>query len=174
MENNIDYTKYYDLEEYLFTDVRDAFQHRGYLTPEEFFAIVIWKAERAKSRVKLRLLKRGVDLGVTVERLTRQIHEAATDEGRLRIFLEDWEFQLPMSSAILSVLYPVRFTVYDVRVRDELGIRGFAGRKDQVERYFSEFVPRVRSVEHPGTLRDKDRYLWGKSWREGLQSFLED
>ena len=38
----------------------------------------------------------------------------------MRILIEDWAFRLPMASAILTVLYPDSFTVYDIRVCSEL------------------------------------------------------
>jgi hypothetical protein len=170
----MDYIKFYNLEDYLFADVKDAFRARGYLTPEEFFAIVIWKAERAKGRIKTKLLKRQLDLAATVETLTRAIHDAASDEDRLRLLLNDWEFLLPTATAILTVLYPERFTVYDVRARGELGIADFASRKNEVRRYFDEFLPKVAAVNEAATLRDKDRYLWGKSSYESLQKFVHE
>ena len=45
------YLKYYFLEDYLFNDVNKNFQRRGYLTPEEFFAIVIWKRNASKTKI---------------------------------------------------------------------------------------------------------------------------
>src|SRR6266851_3825141 len=139
-QSAMNYLNYYNLEDYLFTEVTNAFRDRGYLTPEEFFSIVIWKANRAKTAIKRKLAKRGKNLAEAVHKLTRQIHQAASDEERLRIFLsKDWAFGLAMASAILTVLYPDRFTVYDVRVRGQLNIKDFAGRKDQIEQYFKEY-----------------------------------
>ena len=103
----MNYLKYYNLEDYLFTEVTNAFRDRGYLTPEEFFSIVIWKANRAKTAIKRKLAKRGKNLAATAQNLTAQIHQAASDEERLRIFLsKDWAFSLPMATAVLTVLYP--------------------------------------------------------------------
>jgi hypothetical protein len=169
----MNYLTYYNLEDYLFTEVTSAFRDRGYLTPEEFFSIVIWKANRAKTSIKRKLAKRAKNLVAAVEDLTTQIHQAASDEERLRILLsKDWAFALPMATAVLTVLYPDRFTVYDVRVRGQLGIEDFAGRKDQIERYFKEYLPKVAAIPEAKALRDKDRYLWGKSAHEDLQAFL--
>lgn len=53
----LDYLRYYDLEAYLFEDVRKRFQKEGVLSAFDFFSIVIWKANRAKSKVAHRLLK---------------------------------------------------------------------------------------------------------------------
>jgi hypothetical protein len=168
----MNYLNYYNLEDYLFTDVTNAFRDRGYLTPEEFFSIVIWKANRAKTSIKRKLAKRAGNLAAAVEDLTGRIYQAASDEERLRIFLDDFRIALPMASAILTVLYPDRFTVYDVRVRDQLNVQDFAGRKNQIELYFKEYLPKVAAIPEAKALRDKDRYLWGKSAYEDLQYFL--
>jgi hypothetical protein len=170
----MDYLKYYALEDYLFSDVNGAFHERGYLTAEEFFSIVIWKANRAKGRMWTRLRKHGTDLAKTVKTLTLEIHKAPGDRERLSLLLEKWGFLLPTASAILTVLYPDQFTVYDVRARMELGINDFAGRKNQVERYFNEFVPKVIAIPHAKSLREKDRYLWGKSSYKDLQKFIKE
>jgi hypothetical protein len=36
-------------------------------------------------------------------------------------FREDWDFYLPVASAILSVFWPDEFSIYNVRVCDQLG-----------------------------------------------------
>jgi hypothetical protein len=168
----MNYLNYYNLEDYLFTEVTTSFRDRGYLTPEEFFSIVIWKANRAKSRIKRKLLAQGNDLASAVKNLTQELNNAASDRHRLSILLNTWHLALPMATAILTVLYPDRFTVYDIRARQQLGFNDFAGRKDQIDRYFDEFLPKVVAISQAKTLRDKDRYLWGKSAYEDLQAFL--
>jgi hypothetical protein len=165
----VDFIRFYNQEDYLFTDVNGAFNSRGYLTPEEFFAIIIWKAERAKGYIKKKLQSRGPGLPTAVEALTRAIHDAGSDKDRLRLLLNEWGFLLPMVIAILTVLYPDRFTVYDFRAREELRIPDFAGRKAEIDRYFNEYLLKVEAVSAASTLRDKDRYLWGKSAYQSLQ-----
>jgi len=161
------------LENYLFGEVRGNFQKRGFLTPEEFFCIVIWKANRAKSKIKAKLLRRGGGLEQIVKKLTNEIFKASESRERLKILLDGWKFNLPMATAILTILYPEDFTIYDIRVRGELGIEDFAGRKNQIERYFSEFLSRVKEKAKGKNLRDKDKYLWGKSFYEDLAAFLD-
>jgi hypothetical protein len=59
---DIDYRIYYDLEQYLFRDVNSHFTDNQKLDAFDFFCIVIWKANRAKSRVASLLLKKFDDL----------------------------------------------------------------------------------------------------------------
>ena len=93
---------------------------------------------------------------------------------KLKILIQNWKFRLPMASSILTVLYPEDFTIYDYRVRNQLDIEDFGDRKNQIERYFSEFLPKVREQGKGNNLRAKDKYLWGKSFYYGLLKFLED
>ena len=46
---SLDYQRYYDLETFLFEDVNRRFRDNGSIGAFEFFSIVIWKANRAKS-----------------------------------------------------------------------------------------------------------------------------
>jgi len=168
----MDYLSYYNLEDYLLKEVRSNFQKKGYLTPEEFFCIVIWKANRAKSKIKNKILKKESNLNKCVKKLTGQIFKATNSRQKLQILLEDWKFNLPMATAILTILYPEYFTIYDARVRNQLGVNDFSGRTSQIEKYFSEFLPRVEKTRGRN-LREKDKYLWGKSFYEDLIKFLK-
>lgn len=56
-----------------------------------------------------------------MRKLTADIYGASTGRERLRVLMEDYGFLLPMATAILTVLWPDEFTVYDIRVCDSLG-----------------------------------------------------
>ena len=117
-----DYLKIYSLEDYLFNEVSPKYQSSRRLSTFDFFCIVIWKANRSKSKVAKRLLAQGYpDLDSAVVDLSAQVARAPDDKGRLKVLIDTWGFRLPMASAILAVLYPEDFTVYDVRVCEALG-----------------------------------------------------
>jgi len=168
----MNYLKYYHLEDYLFEEVKNNFHKRGYLKPEEFFCIIIWKANRAKTRIRDKVLKKDKNLVIAIKRLTSEIFKALENKNKLKVLLEDWKFSLPMATAILTVLYPNNFTVYDVRVRGQLNIEDFSGRRDEIKRYFSEFLPKVKKCQGKN-LRDKDRILWGKSFYKDLKQLIK-
>ncbi len=73
-----------------------------------------------------------------------------------------------MASAILTVLYPDEFSVYDVRVCGELGGFSELSNITKFERLWPRYLEFLQAVERAApeglTLRDKDRYLWGKSF----------
>ena len=119
----MDHSKYYDLEHYLFQDVTKRFNDNGFIEAFDFFCIIIWKANRAKSKIAKKLIEvsKSEDLDIICKNLTSQIYNSKSKKERLKILLDDWKFRLPMASAILTVLYPDLFTVYDYRVCKILG-----------------------------------------------------
>lgn len=171
-----DFRAYYDLETYLFETVTARFQANGELSAFDFFCVVIWKANRAKSKIAKRLVSSGkyADLEAAVRALTMQISAAQPAREKLRILIESWGFLLPMASAILTVLYPDEFTVYDERVCDQL--RDFTWVKNKtiyedIWDGYSKYAAAVRQATPQSlSLRDKDRWLWGKSFVENLRA----
>lgn len=176
-----EFLQYYNLENYLFDVVQRRFAASGTLSAFDFFCIVIWKANRAKSRIAERLLEHGpgyADLESAVGALLAEVSAAEDVKGRLRVLMSGWKFRLPMASAILTALYPEEFTVYDVRVCGALNAFHNLESRSNFESLwagYSEFVAAVRgqAPQHPH-LRDKDRFLWAQSFARQLQSDIAD
>lgn len=175
---DLEYLQIYQLETYLLDTVRLRFQQQGNLSAFDFFCIVIWKANRAKTKIAKRLIAKsgGKTLEEAVHQLTTGIYCQETPKDRLLYLLqEEWGFLLPMASAILTILYPDDFTVYDVRVCDALGdhqqLANISVAKfEQLWAGYIRFRDAVKQAEPDGlSLRDKDRYLWGKSFSIQLQ-----
>jgi hypothetical protein len=179
----INYVDYYNLERYLFEYVHKNFHKNHSIGAFDFFSIVIWKANRAKSKVAKRLLKAAIsdeDLERTVRRLTSSLYNVYDHFERFRLLMGDWKFRLPIASAILSVLWPNDFTVYDIRVCNEL--KKYL--KKQIVSFnclihktncnnlwdsYCKYIKAVKdAVSEVDSLRDKDRYLWGRSSAEQL------
>ena len=186
----MDYLKYYSLEKYLFGEegktgeIRSKFLEQHNLSAEDFFCIIIWKTNRSRTKIKETIsnLKIGKTLEDKIKRITTAVYEAGLNDktGNLRmktlLHNKDWKFYLPTASAILTVLYPEEFSVYDFRVREQLGIKKeITG----IKRYFEEFLPNVIPVAEKVSgikklaLRDADRILWGKSFYDDLVEFLK-
>jgi hypothetical protein len=172
MDDIKNFSKYSSLEEYLFNEVNMNFLAKGFLDSEEFFCIVIWKSNRAKSKILKKLLIENQSLDDTVKDITTDISTSADNHGKLAILLNKWHFRLPMASAILTVLYPNEFTIYDYRVCEELDIQDFSGRKSVIDDYFNLFLPKVRGIRSGKSLRENDKYLWGKSFYKDLRKLL--
>jgi hypothetical protein len=173
----IDDRAYDHLERYVFHEVSAHYCEARQLSAFDFFCIVIWKANRSKSKVAARLLAKGfTNLESAVSALTRALSTAPNDKERMRILMDGWGLRLPMASAILTVLYPESFTVYDVRVCDVLGDFRTTQYRTDFEALWDEyrrFVAAVHeAVNRDYDLRDKDRWLWGKSFCQRLEADL--
>lgn len=166
------YIKYYWLEREFFPEIHEFFHKEHYLTPEQFFSIIFWKSIRPRKKIKNGLLKTGDSLTEAVRKLTKEIFDADTREEKLEVVFKRRGFKLAMASALLAVLYPDDFTVYDYRVRDQLKYEDISSRKKVVKLYF-EFVELVKKSSPGFSLRDCDRNLWAKSWHEDLQKFFQ-
>lgn len=145
------YIKYYDLENYILKEVRDNLNINGHLTAFDFFCIVIWKADRAKTKIAQRLLKYNPDINQSVKDLTAKIFSATDDRQKLKVLIDDYQFRLPMSSAILSLRYPDNFTVYDVRVCNTLtNLRGLDTNTNFEKLWlgYKDYIDNVKKMSH--------------------------
>jgi hypothetical protein len=157
-----DYLKYYDLEAYLFEDVRRRFHKNGRIDAFDLFSIIVWKSNRSKSRLARRLTKKSGTLQGAATQFTSALFKAGSAEARLRVAYKEWGFNLPMASAILTVLWPKYFTVFDVRVCEELKFQFV--KRERVWLRYSRYRESVkRTIPSLPRLRDKDRFLWGRS-----------
>ena len=182
----MDYLRCYWLEKDFFPEIYKYFHEEKTLTSEQFFSIIAWKSIRPRKRIKQGLLATSKSLNDAVKDLAVEIYSAKEKEQKLEIVLKRPGFQLAMASAILTVLYPDIFTVYDIRVRGQLRdpenyeriYPDITYTADRIRRYFDEYIPQVlqrgREISNNPklSLRDCDRLLWAKSWYEDLKEFL--
>jgi hypothetical protein len=172
--DDTDYRKFYGHEKYLIDEVGPRFRETGKLKPADFYTLLIWKAERAKNLHKKRLTELAGSYEKAVHKIASELRKITNDKDRLEILMRNWRFSLPTASAILTVLYPSVFTVYDWRVCDEVGIdyepwcsRSFS---DALWSHYESFKQAVidQSPAHL-SLRDKDRFLIGRSTRKSIE-----
>jgi hypothetical protein len=107
-----------------------------------------------------------------VENLTVTLAREQDRKERMRLLISDWGFNLPMASAILTVLFGNDYTVYDYRVCDQVGGFQDTQTKTDFEKMWSEYEKYIAAVDRVGqgsNRRDKDRWLWGKSFSEQLE-----
>jgi hypothetical protein len=175
------YLKYYDLEMYIFTTVGEKFQKEGSISAEDFFCIVIWKANRAKSNIAKLLLKKFNTLEIAVRTITGFLrNENISDYERFKYLLDNG-FRLPMLSTVLTVLFPERFTIYDYRVCSHPEFKKFeklAYKMVDTEKYWELYQDYkkavIRMTPSSMNLRQKDQYLWGKSFVIQLKEDIQN
>lgn len=173
-----DYSQVYNLESYLFNQLSKKFETTQKLSTEDFFCIIIWKSNRAKSKIAKKIMNISKkDLNSSVKELIEDIVCSKSEKDKLNLMLDKWKFGLPMASAILSVLYPNKFSIYDYRVCDMLNkfhnIKNLKTNK-MTDCYF-EFLKEVTNkVPERSSFRDKDKFLWGKSFYLGLKEDIKN
>lgn len=164
-----DYINFCDLERYLFEEVRQRFHNSKQLNPLDLYLILWWKSPRARTRNRDKLRKKARSFKDATKKIAKSLCEAKSPERRLKILMEDWDLRLPTATAVLTVLYPKEFTVYDIRVRKQLGLdpirESYSEAKwDSIWNSYMRFKRAVIEKTPANlSLRDKDRYLWGKS-----------
>lgn len=168
--DEIDYALFQNLESYLFRHVGPRFQASHQISAVDFYIIMAWKANRSKNKGRDRLKLLGGSFDEAVASIAAALAFAEGNKERLRCLMIDWRFRLPIASAILSVLYPEEFTIYDVRVCAELkdftrmGDRMFS---DNLWAEYERFLEAVHAaVPHKRSLREKDHFLWGRSFHK--------
>lgn len=179
----MDYLQYYDLESYLFDTVRKNFHDNDEISAFDFFCIIIWKANRAKSIMAKKLLRMGDKYNLhTLDEIVKEISSNLaklnlSDKEKLSYLIETWEFRLPMASAVLTILFPEDFTVYDIGVCEELNFTySLSQRKfENLWKGYQEFIQKVKDATPAElSLRDKDRYLLCKSFHNQLKNDIKN
>jgi len=166
MEEAIGPLAYYNPETYLFPLIERRFAENGSLDARALHLIIDWKASRARTLHRDRLIAASGSFEAAAEGIAADLRTAPGPEQRLQALLTTWGFRLPTASAILAVLYPDTFTVYDIRVCNILGrFHGLGDRRWSPALWseYQAFAAAVRSAAPAGlSLRDCDRWLWGK------------
>jgi hypothetical protein len=163
----IDYCKFYHLERYLLEEVGPRFRSSGAIEPVDLFMIFIWKANRAKTKVRDSLKRRANgSFSDAVKTIATALFAAKDRKERLGILMRNWGLRLPMASAILTILYPDEFTVYDRRVCAMLPSFSYKdwSFSDECWSEYERYKTAVSESEPSRSLRDNDRFLWGKSF----------
>jgi len=168
----------YNPEMLAFPMLAQQFAETGTLDPLGFYLILDWKASRARTRHRSRLAVIGGNFSAAVSMIAADLHAATEPEQKLGLLLTRWGFRLPTATAILAVLCPNTFTVYDIRVCNALN--DFHELRDmkwspRAWQEYQRFVIAVRNASPQGlSLRDCDRWLWGENKRETLLKELAE
>lgn len=167
------FRKFANPETNLFPKIEQRFRDEGVLTPIDLWTILKWKANRAAPRQLKRLTSEGATFSDQAGAISAALSKADEPQDRLAVLIRDFGFRLPTASAVLTVLNPDEFTIYDFRVCCEISR---AGNGDFKKLKYHRYMPRlwsnytafkdaaIASAPAGLSLREVDHYLWGKSW----------
>ena len=108
------YIELYDIERYLFDIIGPKANKRGYLTFEEFYKICMWKSARQKQ--KYISVKNRND----IEAITKDALAEQNEKERIKKLCELDGVGIPTASAILTVIFPEKYAVIDIRCLEML------------------------------------------------------
>jgi len=173
-EKTMDYKKFYNDEQYLLEEVGPHFRAIGNLAPADFYTLLNWKSPRNKNMHLKRLKAIAGTFKAAVAQIAAELYGAVDQKRRLEILMNKWGFALPTASAILTILFPADFTVFDWRACGEVRVdykpwnqRSFS---DAVWEHYEAFRQAViDQVPSEPELREKDRFLIGRSIRNEVE-----
>lgn len=157
------YIELYDTEKYLFEVISPKVKKNGYLSFNDFYQICMWKSARPK--------KRYLNNKESVEGITKRAL-LETDEGRkIKILCELDGVGIATASAILTIIYPEKYAVIDVRDLEELNkiIKNKIGKTISINTWIN-YLAEMRKLakENNATPREIDKALFAMN-RESLE-----
>ncbi|HPT66016.1 MAG TPA: hypothetical protein PK257_01745 [Candidatus Woesebacteria bacterium] len=158
------YIELYDTEKYLFEVISPKVKKSGYLSFNDFYQICMWKSARPK--------KRYLNNKESVENVTKRAL-LETDEGRrIKILCELDGVGIATASAILTIIYPEKYAVIDVRDLEELNkiIKNKIGKTISINTWIN-YLAEMRKLakENNATPREIDKALFAMN-RESLEN----
>lgn len=108
------YIELYDVEKYLFDVVGSEASQRGRLTFEEFYKICMWKSARQKQKY-ISAKNRN-----EVEAITKKAFSEQDEREKMKKLCELNGVGIPTASAILTVVFPEKYAVIDIRCLEML------------------------------------------------------
>lgn len=157
------YIELYDTEKYLFEVISPKVKKSGYLSFNDFYQICMWKSARPK--------KRYLNNKESIESVTKRAL-LETDEGRrIKILCELDGVGIATASAILTIIYPEKYAVIDVRDLEELNkiIKNKIGKTISINTWINYLAEmRKLAIENNATPREIDKALFAMN-RESLE-----
>jgi len=93
----------------------------------------------------------------------------------MKVLIVHWGFKLAIASAILTIFYPEKFTIYDYRAAGQVNEGVRLKDKTKFEDFWIGYIvfrAKVLSIPYGASLREKDYFLFGKSRMEDLKADL--
>lgn len=118
IRNAKNYLDLYNIEEYLFKVIGPRIRERGFIEFNDFYQICMWKSARQKQNY---LKNKNI-----VKNISRKAFAENEEILKIKQLLKLKGVGIPTASAILTIVFPDRYAVIDVRciqMLNKLGIR---------------------------------------------------
>jgi thermostable 8-oxoguanine DNA glycosylase len=142
------YLALYNQEDYLFNSVGLKIRKRGFVTFNEFYQICMWKSSRQKPNY----LKNKE----TVEAITKNAF-AEKDEEKKMIKLRTLKgVGIPTASAILTIVFPDKYAIIDIRCMGMLEKLKFSIKKTITLKNWLKYLEIMRGLAKENGYRPRD------------------
>ena len=111
------YLEFYNLEDFLFNKIGKRVKEKGYLDFDEFFAIAMWKSVRQKNNY----LKNKE----TIKSISKLAFVEKDESKKMELLCSLPGVGVPTASAILTVVFPSKYAIIDIRCVEMLNRIGF-------------------------------------------------
>lgn len=160
IENPQKYLALYDLENYLFEVVGPEIRKRGYINFEEFYNICMWKSSRQKKNYLKNQEK--------IEKITKEAFKEKDELLKIEKLRSLDGVEIPTASAILTIVFPDKYGVIDIRCAEIL--EGYGIKKTMTTNNWLRYLEVIRQLARDNNLtpRDIDKILFAMH-REKLE-----
>ncbi len=135
------YVRLYDAERCLFEEVGPQASRRGYLTFREFYAICIWKSARQKQNYLQNEGKK------CVEDITKKAFSTEDEKEKIKLLCKLRGVKIRTASALLTVVFPNKYAVLDIRCLEMLEEQFRSGISKSVSlKTWLEYLSKMRSL----------------------------
>lgn len=150
------YIKLYNIENHLFGFIGPNAKERGFLLFDEFYKICMWKSARQKQRY--------IKNKDAVEQKTRQAFSEVDECRKVEILCQLDGVSIPTASALLTVVYPEKYGVIDIRCLEMLRKEGCGIGKHPSRNTWLKYLDIMRewARENQVTPREMDMALFAK------------
>lgn len=157
------YLALYNQEDYLFNFLGPQIRKRGFLTFEDLYKICMWKSVRQKQQY-LKNKK-------SVEKITKLAFTQTDEILKIKTLCSLKGVAIPTASAILTITYPNKYAIIDIRCLEMLGNLKFDINTPMTTNNWLKYLDIVRKMakENNLTPREVDKVLFSMH-KESLES----
>ncbi len=148
------YLEFYDLEYFLFNNIGKQVKRKGYLDFDDFFAIAMWKSNRQKPNYL-----KNKD---SIKSISKLAFRENDESKKIELLCSLSGVGIPTASAILTVVFPERYAIIDIRCVEMLKKLGFKLSNNMSVNNWIEYLKTMRGLakKYNITPREMDKVFF--------------
>ena len=157
------YLALYNQEDYLFNYIGPEARKRGFMKFDEFYKIAMWKSVRPKQKY---LKNKEV-----IEEITKEAFSENNEIIKIEKLCSLKGVAIPTASAILTIIYPNKYAIIDIRCLEMLKKLGYEIKTIMSSKNWLRYLDIIRdlSSENKISPREVDKVLFSMH-KESLEN----